>query len=190
SIASAPVQTDELELCIVELEGGRGTHYLFHEAEVGTSIRFKGPEGIFILPAELPEELIFICTGTGVAPFRSMIRQMAEDGRLDRSVHLIFGTRYTEGILYRAEFAALHKRFPDFKYSVALSREEKLDAANFDFPVYSGYVHQIYEAEYASPAPGRRFYLCGWSNMIDEATKRLIDELGYAQNQVVYELYG
>ena len=59
---------------IVKLEGGLGTTYLFEEAKVGTEIKFKKPAGVFTLPADVSDKnLVFICTGTGVAPFRSMV---------------------------------------------------------------------------------------------------------------------
>ncbi|MEL7220815.1 MAG: FAD-dependent oxidoreductase [Bacteroidota bacterium] len=190
SIASSPSLKDQLELCIVELEGGRASTYLFKEAREGTTIRFKGPEGMFVLPEEIQHELVFICTGTGVAPFRSMIADLVENNKLTQPIHLIFGTRYAEGVLYQDEFAALARSNPNFKYSVTLSREKNIDDLNFDFPVYSGYVHQVYEQEYGQHRDDIRFYLCGWSNMIDEAIQRLTENLGYNKEQVIHELYG
>jgi ferredoxin-NADP reductase len=191
SIASAPATAAEgIELCIVHLDGGRATQYLFEETEVGTPIRFKGPEGVFTLPEEVSHELVFVCTGTGVAPFRSMIFDLVNRNQLNQPVHLIFGTRYAEGLLYRDEFAALAQSHPLFSYSVALSREENIDPAAFSFPVHRGYVHQIYTQHYATPDSQRRFYLCGWSNMIDEARQHLTEDLGYGVEQVIYELYG
>jgi CDP-4-dehydro-6-deoxyglucose reductase len=190
SIASAPTATGQLELCIVQLEGGKASSYLFEEAKIGTTIRFKGPEGMFVLPAEIKQDLVFICTGTGVAPFRSMILDLVERSVPHQQIHLIFGTRYAEGILYQEEFAELAKKHPSFKYSVALSREEEVANLGFDFPVYAGYVHQIYEAEYGDLRDDVRFYLCGWSSMIDEATERLTQNMGYPKEQVIFELYG
>ncbi|MEM1214796.1 MAG: FAD-dependent oxidoreductase [Bacteroidota bacterium] len=187
SIASAPGEA--LELCIVQLDGGRGTQYLFEEAEVGTSLRFKGPDGMFTLPETVTQDLVFICTGTGVAPFRSMLKDLLASGRPHGELHLIFGTRRAEGILYQKEFQELAAAYPQFHYYVALSREADLDPAAFPFPVYQGYVHQIYEQLFGTPNENRRFYLCGWSNMVDQAQARLL-ELGYAPQQVVVELYG
>ena len=73
SIASAPDGTNTIELVIVLLEGGAGTNYLFNEAKVGTSFPLRGPQGKFTLPAPIEKDLYFICTGTGIAPFRSMV---------------------------------------------------------------------------------------------------------------------
>jgi len=183
SLASNPNDKGDLELCIVKLEGGLASEYLFEKATIGTPIKFKGPAGAFTLP-ETPTEgtLVFICTGTGIAPFRSMLKKMEADEQLNRPVHLIFGTRTEEGILYRKEMEALAARHPNFTYSVALSRESAAGCQK-------GYVHPIYQDAYATVRPDLHFYICGWSNMVDEAVATL-EEMGYAKEQVHYELYG
>ena len=53
-----------------------------------------------------------------------------------------------------------------------------------------GHVHQVYLEKYADVQPDRRFYLCGWSNMIDEAVANLLVKIGYDRRQIIYELYG
>ena len=187
SIANAPDNSNTIELCIVKLEGGSGTDYLFNEVKLGSLLRFKGPDGMFVLPSDLDQELVLLCTGTGVAPFRSMIQHVHQQGLDYRSIHLIYGTRYSEGILYRDEFLKLAEEESRFEYSVALSRDrpdEKLDWQQ------SGYIHPIYLERYAKVNPNRIFLICGWSKMIDEAVANLIIKLGYDKTQVKYELYG
>jgi CDP-4-dehydro-6-deoxyglucose reductase len=183
SIANAPDGTNVLEFCIVLLEGGAATEYLFNEAKVGTPIRFKGPSGGFVLPEKIETDLVMICTGTGVAPFRSMIHDLINQGKKIKNIHLIFGTRYEEGILYREELEKLAAEHSSIQYSIALSREE-------DWAGHRGYVHPIYMEAYKAPRKDLDFYICGWSNMIDEAVENLILKLGYDKSQVHYELYG
>jgi CDP-4-dehydro-6-deoxyglucose reductase len=185
SIASPPNGTNEAELCIVRLPGGRGTRFLFEEASAGTEVLTKEPGGVFTLPEHpLDYDVVMICTGTGVAPFRSMLRQRL--ARETRDFHLIFGCRTPSDLLYRDEFERMAEEFPHFTYTAALSREPLPDAP---FATVTGYVHQVYESEYATPRPDIRFYLCGWSQMVDEAKERLL-ALGYGEEQVVLELYG
>lgn len=190
SIANAPNGNNQLEFCIVNLDGGAATNYLFNEVKVGSPIRFKGPDGTFTLPEPLDKDLVLICTGTGVAPFRSMIWDLFLHNKPHRDIHLIFGTRHADGILYRDEFERLQREMPGFRYSVALSREADLRPEDVPFEVVSGYVHQIYLRHYRQVRPDLDFYLCGWSNMIDDAVAHLIVELGYDKKQVHYELYG
>lgn len=191
SIANAPAPDSRvLEFCIVHLEGGAASRYLFEEAAVGTAIRFKGPDGNFCLPDTITSDLVFICTGTGIAPFRSMVQDIYMRQAEHQRIHLIFGTRYADGILYRKEMEQLCRDIPGFSYSVALSKQEQIDAAAYPFDIYKGYVHQIYLQQYAHVRPDVHFYLCGWSNMIDDAVANLIVKLGYDRTQVHYELYG
>lgn len=185
SIASTPDDTNEAELCIVQLPGGKGTSYLFEEAEVGAEVLTKEPGGVFTLPeGPLDYDVVMICTGTGVAPFRSMLKQRL--GHETRHFHLIYGCRTPADLLYREEFEAMMEEFPNFTYTVTLSRESATDT---EFEALDGYVHQVYERDYATPRPDLHFYLCGWSQMVDEARERLLG-MGYGEGQVVLELYG
>lgn len=187
SIANQPGEDNILEFTITHM-GGDGTNYLFEEVAEGTQISFKGPGGVFFLPENITYDLVFICTGTGVAPFRSMILDLLEKNKTHQNIHLIFGTRYASGILYQDEFEALQKDYPEFRYSVALSREETLPEVPFE--ISKGYVHEIYRQHYKDNTNNTRFYLCGWTNMVDQASEILKTELGCDDSQVVYELYG
>ncbi len=190
SIANAPNNKGELEFCIVQMEGGAATAYLFDEVKEGTNIKFKGPDGTFTLPDTVEKDLVFICTGTGVAPFRSMIWDLYNYNKPYKNIHLIFGTRYADGILYRQEFEELQQKMPRFRYSVALSREENLRPSDFSFEIVKGYVHQLYLAHYNNTRSDVDFYICGWSNMIDDAVANLLLKLQYDKSQIHYELYG
>jgi phenol/toluene 2-monooxygenase (NADH) P5/A5 len=190
SISNAPDGTNVLELCIVHLEGGLASGYFFNEVKEGTTLRFKGPDGMFVLPGKIEKDLVFICTGTGVAPFRSMLHDLQKQDKPHKNIHLIFGTRHQEGILYRNDFEELVGKMPVFSYSVALSREETLPQGGLLFDTYKGYVHQVYLEKYAMARFDVQFYLCGWTKMIDEAVANLVAKLGYDRTQVKYELYG
>ena len=187
SIANAPNTEGgrELEFCIVKAENSTGgSKFFFEEAAIGTLIRFKGPDGTFTLKQPLDNrDLVFICTGTGVAPFRSMIWDIYNHQIPYKSIHLIFGTRYEKDILYRTEFEELEKKLPNFRYDVVLSREP-------NWKGWKGYVHEIYMHEYYEKRPDVDFYICGWSNMIDDVVAKLMVDLGYDKSQIHYELYG
>jgi CDP-4-dehydro-6-deoxyglucose reductase len=186
SIANAPGE-GSYELCIVHMPGGRATGYFFDEVNVGTTIRYKAPEGQFLLPEEqLEKTVVLICTGTGIAPFRSMLRDIDRRDLDFHRIHLIFGARFASAMLYHDEWLDFARRHSNFTYSIALSREE---GALPDHAV-KGYVHQIYQKLYAAGDPDIRFYLCGWSGMIDEAMVHLVEEMGFDRRQVIFELYG
>jgi CDP-4-dehydro-6-deoxyglucose reductase len=190
SIASAPNSTNIIELVIVLLEGGAGTNYLFNNAKVGTSFPLRGPQGKFTLPTTIEKDLYFICTGTGIAPFRSMVNYIHEHQLTHEKIHLIFGCRLFGDSLYEAELKALEKELTNFHHYPCFSREDNIPDGK-----YKGYVHNVYEDIVAKAKasqgdlPPAHFYLCGWKNMIDEAKQRIV-ALGYDKKDIHLELYG
>jgi len=179
SIASWPDGTNVVELVIVLLEGGLGTNYLFNKIDVGSDLTLRGPQGVFTLDDEdLKKEIFMICTGTGIAPFRSMAHYIKLHNVPHNKLHLIFGTRKKSDLLYYEEMKNL--QLENFHYIPTLSREE--------WDGRKGYVHAIYEELCASKQPAL-FLLCGWKVMIDEAKKRIL-ALGYDKKSIHQELYG
>ncbi len=185
SIASAPNNNNEFELVIVYLEGGLGTTYLFNHVEVGTTLTMRGPQGVFVLPKPITTDLYFICTGTGVAPFRSMLLDIHHKKIPHQQMHLLFGCRKFTDSLYGAEFKTLEAAEPNFFYHPSYSRETEMREN-----VHLGYVHETYKKLLASGASkDAHFFICGWKNMVDEARATLAD-LGIPKTQIHFELYG
>lgn len=180
SIASWPNGTNEIELVIVLLESGQGTPYLFNDVQVGTEIMLRGPMGVFTLPETIDKDLFFICTGTGIAPFRSMLNYIKLHNIPHKNLYLIFGCRHQCNLLYYDEMRKLEQEIPGFHYLPTLSREE--------WEGRKGYVHDIYE-ELIKERPPADFMLCGWKNMIDEAKQRIL-AMGYDRKSIHQELYG
>ena len=185
SIASAPNGANEFELVIVHLEGGLGTTYLFNEVSVGSVLKLRGPQGVFVLPKAITTDLYFICTGTGVAPFRSMIFDIHQKQTPHHHIHLLFGCRQYTDCLYGHEFKALEALEKNFYYHPSFSRETEIrEGAN------QGYVHATYKKLLdAGASKDAQFYICGWKDMVDEARETLA-ELGIPKNQIHFELYG
>ena len=183
SIANAPTDENYLELCVSKIEDGLGSTYLVDTLNVGDTLKFKGPEGTFILGDDNPNEIIMICTGTGVVPFRSILMDKLYRNQFNQKIHLIFGTRNKENILFQQDFESIKAKFPSFDYTIVLSRESDWEGAK-------GHVHNVYMEKYATKTEQRQFYLCGWSKMIDEAVVNIFLKLGYSRNQIIFELYG
>ena len=190
SIASWPDGSNVFELLIVILEGGAGSTYLFNEVKVGSELVFRGPQGGFILPVNIERDLFFICTGTGIAPFRSMVNYIKLHNVAHQNLYLIFGCRTKQDLLYYDEMKALEKELDNFHYMPTLSRE--------DWEGHKGYVHDLYEAicqtnnracKDLNDLKPASFYLCGWKFMIDDARKK-IAALGYDRKAIHLESYG
>lgn len=184
SIASAPDGTNIIELVIVLLEDGAGTRYLFNEVSVGHELLLRGPQGVFTLPEHLDKDMFLICTGTGVAPFRSMVHYIHQHRIPHKHIHLIFGCRTLGDCLYGPELTALAAQEPGFHYHAVFSRETSVHEG-----AHTGYVHGVYEDLLSVNRPPANFFLCGWKNMVDEAKQRII-ALGYEKQDIHLELYG
>jgi CDP-4-dehydro-6-deoxyglucose reductase len=139
--------------------------------------------GVFTLPETLDKDLYLICTGTGIAPFRSMVHWIHQHKIAHKNIHLIFGCRKLSDQLYGSELKTLEVQENNFYYHPVFSREDAVpDGA------HKGYVHAVYEQLLAAKNPSQ-FYLCGWKNMIDEAKQRIM-AAGYDKKDIHLEIYG
>lgn len=183
SIASWPDETNTIELVIVLLEGGTGTTYLFNEVKEGAELTLRGPQGVFTLPETIDRNLFFICTGTGIAPFRSMVHHIKRHNIAHKDIYLLFGCRLLCDTLYGGELRELQNELGGFYYMPTYSREKDAEELR------KGYVHAVYEEVLQHEKKPAYFYLCGWKQMIDEAKQRIL-ALGYDKKDIHLELYG
>lgn len=180
SIASMPDGGNVIELLIVHVEGGAASKYIFDEIKTGSSLTLRGPQGIFVLPEHAGKELYLICTGTGIAPFRSMLHYIRQHNITHPSINLLFGTRTQSDLLYYDEMKSLESSITGFSYHPVLSRE--------NWNGHTGYVHNVYESLVQQRQPAS-FMLCGWREMVDEARERIL-KMGYDKKDIHLEIYG
>ncbi|MCA9771073.1 MAG: hypothetical protein KC466_01615 [Myxococcales bacterium] len=130
SIASSPAQRDVLEFLIVLVHGGTLTPTMFNKkagAKIGATWWYMKPVGNFHLGRTQKKNLFMIGTGTGVAPFHSMVKSLIEQGTIgEYRIICANGVRWTEGLGYRADFEAWQRKYPDnVLYLPTISRPEK-----------------------------------------------------------------
>lgn len=96
------------------------------DLEAGETIRMTGPVGRhFVLPEDFASrDIIFCATGTGIAPYRGMLKEMFDAGYAGQ-VALYFGVQYHDVVLYDDEFKAYQSARSNFRYITAISREDK-----------------------------------------------------------------
>ncbi len=182
SIASAPNQTSQFELVIVLNPPGAGTPFMWDHFKVGSKVMCAGPLGKFILPESINQDLCFICTGTGIAPLRSMLMHILDQNIEFQRIYFIFGARTKADLLYQKELTEIASLHPSIYFLPVLSRETP---DTWEGKI--GYVHQVYE-EIFSDGHSANFFICGWSAMLKEARERLA-LLGYQKDQIHFERY-
>jgi ferredoxin--NADP+ reductase len=110
---------------------------------VGDTVRITGPNGRhFLLPGDFHQrDLIFVATGTGIAPYRGMLKEMFNEG-YEGQVFLFFGVKYADTVLYDDEFRSYLDR-ENFHYVTALSREGEANPFPNEVPTPGNkmYVH-------------------------------------------------
>lgn len=179
SIASPPHLQDGFELCVNRVPGGFGSNFLC-DLKPGTKLQCIGPYGVFVLKEPLQNDPVFIATGTGIAPMKSMLDTIWEK-KLDggRTIWLFFGARTHEYLIYHNEFMKMTQEHPNFKYHPIISRDE-------NWPGLKGHVQDHFEA-IADPA-GKEAYICGLTIMVSDVRKKLA-EMGYPKERVYFENY-
>ena len=176
SIASPPHEPTEIELCIQHVEGGAASTYLWKLKE-GDSISVSGPHGNFTLKEPLEYDPIFMATGTGVAPFRSMIRYLIHVN-FTRDVWLLFGTRYDHGVLYESEFRSLANLRHNFHYIPTVSRPKEWRGD-------TGHIQQTFQ-KYITEMATKEIYVCGWLEIVKAICKDL-EVAGVPKEKLHYE---
>jgi CDP-4-dehydro-6-deoxyglucose reductase len=183
SIANISNRENILEFGIGHIEDGAASEYFFSLMKIGDHIKFKGPDGAFLLPKNLDRPIVMIATGTGVVPFVSMIRKIRQDDLSFKNIHLIYGCRHKKDILYRDELETFSNTHPNFILDIVLSQEN-------DWSGHRGHVHEVYQSNYTEKEDQTLYLLCGWSAMIDEAMANLFPKVVSPPSQIKYELYG
>ena len=181
SIASPPSENAHFAFCLNRVQDGFMSNYLCG-LEEGARIVFQGPFGDFILRPPLRDTL-FIATGTGIAPFRSMLHWLfAEDDRhYGRQFWLLFGARREQDIYYREEFERLAAEHANFHFLPTLSR------GSAEWNGMRGYV-QEHLAETIGARTDMHAYICGLDRMV-KANRELLKSLGWDRTSIRYEKY-
>lgn len=164
SLANADFSNKSLELHVRAVDGGLFSEYWFSNAKVNDLLRLNGPLGTFFLRDTGNKDLVFLATGTGIAPVKAMLESLSglTSERKPRSVTVFWGGRKLNDLYVDlSEFAT------EFKYVPVLSRPDPEWAGE------RGYVQKVLlsqRVEFANCV----VYACGSDAMIHSAKEALV----------------
>lgn len=178
SLCSPPSKKGEVELCADVSPGGEGSRFI-EQLATGDVFRFRGPFGVFVLPEQAPEGLLFVATGAGIAPIRSMISDLLSRPAVP-TLRLLFGNRSADAILYDSEFRELARRGTAFQYIPTLSEPPS---------TWTGERGRVTDALSRWPElPRSPIYICGSPAMVDDV-RRVLRARGVPEENVHFEKF-
>lgn len=184
SIASAPDGTSGLTIAVTRVADGPGSQFL-HDLPIGGVIRAIGPQGFFTRSGKHPA--LFVGTGTGVTPLRSMILDALARGD-DSPLTLLFGIRRPEDRLYAEELFALAAKHPNLRVEHTLSRAPEGWSGRTGY--VQSHIPELW-ADLQAKAPGAspHAYVCGLERMVGAVRELLRKQLGVDRKSVHTERY-
>jgi ferredoxin-NADP reductase len=184
SISSSADDTSEYEFFIRLVEGGAFTELLW-KCSLGDAINIKGAKGKFLLQDD-GRTAVFVASGTGLAPFMSMLDTLRDRGQT-RDILLLHGVSHEHDLAWRAELEGLAAAGFPIRYAGTISRPQSA-------PNWTGLTGRVeavvgpqLDAHGLTPA-NATIYLCGNPDMIT-AVEELALSRGFPPEQIRKELY-
>jgi ferredoxin-NADP reductase len=180
SIASAP-EDEHLVLTVERLDDGEVSPYLFDVLDIGDELELRGPiGGFFVWSTPLGGPLLLIAGGSGVVPFRSILRHRAAT-ESTVATRLLYSARSMSDVIYREEFT----RLGDVSVVLTLTREWPAEWTGYRRRVDMELLREVAWA----PADAPLVYICGPSAFVESAANALVD-LGHDAARIRTERFG
>lgn len=184
SLANAPHDDDLLQLHVRNYRGGTFAEHVFTRMKERDILRFEGPFGTFFLREDSKKPVIFVASGTGFAPVKSILEHVfrGENGRNPstngRQITLYWGSR-TKADLYMPDLAERWQReHNNFTFIPVLS--EPLPNDNWNGR--TGLVHQAVLQDFGDLS-GFQVYACGAPAMVEAAHGDLTSSRGLPEDE-------
>ena len=182
SIASAP-EDDRLVLTVERLEEGEVSPYLFDVLTVGDDLELRGPiGGYFVWTPALGGPILLIAGGSGVVPFRSMLRHRTAT-QTAIPAKLLYSARSIGDVIYREELTRLATNGTDV--ALTLTREWPHEWTGYRRRIDMELLREIAW----TPAERPLMYVCGPSGFVESAANALV-ALGHDAERIRTERFG
>jgi ferredoxin-NADP reductase len=172
-----------LELTIRDKLDGFVAPYLLNEIQVGDELETTGPAGTFYHePLIDGDELVFLAGGSGITPFMSIIRDAAQRD-CPLTIHLLYGSRVPDDVIYGEELAELAAERTFLRYTLVVSEPPA------GYEGRAGFLTADLIRQQIGDGTGKTFYVCG-PNVMYGFCLDALTELGVPRHKIKRELYG
>ena len=183
SISSQPNQRGYYDITVKRVPDGLISNFLLDDIKKGDELVSSGPAGNFYFnPLIHRKSIVCLAGGSGITPFMSMIRQIV-DCNLDRSVHLFYGNRSLEDVIFHDELLKLSKHFENIQYVPVIEEPAA------EYGGACGFMTGQLIREIIGEIDDKSFFICGPGGMYDFCLPEL-EALGIPRRRIRREMYG
>lgn len=184
SIVSTPDLTHGITLVAEMIDGGKGSEF-WRATQVGEEVEILGPLGRFTVAGdtEIRERLLFVATGAGITPIKSMIEDLLINKHDTRPMRLHWGLRSEQDMFWFDNFGRLAEMHPNFVFDQVLSRPSEAWA------LCSGHVQDCLKRDFAEQGLGEwEVYVCGAPKTVEVVAEE-IAALGTTPEHIHHEKF-
>jgi stearoyl-CoA 9-desaturase NADPH oxidoreductase len=161
SLSSPPQRPDGcITITVKAARTGLVSPYLVHRITPGSIVRLTTAEGDFVLPDELPAQLLFLTAGSGITPVAAILHDLATRGQMPDTV-LVHSAPTPEDVIFGGELRAMAARFAGLRL---YERHTRLAARR-------GRLTMSGLARICPDWRARRTWACGPTGMLEDAER-------------------
>jgi ferredoxin-NADP reductase len=183
SIASPPNQTGYYDITVKRVDDGFVSSYMLDDVKTGDTFESTSPSGNFYYnPLVHGNDLVFLAGGSGVTPLMSMLRETV-DKRFERKIHLIYGNKFPDDIIYSDELNEISAQCENIKVSYVISDPPD------GYEGLTGLIGADLIVDLINDIQNKTFFICGPEAMYSYCMEELA-KLGVKGKKIRKEVYG
>lgn len=183
AMSSSPTERNYYDLTVKKAQGGFVSHYLVDEICIGQEILTSGPMGSFHHnPLFHGNDLVFLAGGSGIAPARSMIKNII-DKNLDQKMHIFYSNSYEDDVIFADEIRGYAEQNENITLTEIVSRPSEA------YEGLSGRITKEFVREHLSELENKMYYICG-PTPFNENCANILKQLGVKERRMLVELNG
>ncbi|MDT8273156.1 MAG: FAD-binding oxidoreductase, partial [Desulfomonilia bacterium] len=183
SISSSPTQAGYYDLTLRRTQDGFVSNYLLDEVTVGDTFESSSPAGTFTYnPLFHGTDLVFLAGGSGITPFMSMIREVADRG-LKRNIQLVYGSQSPDDVIFGRELEEIARTHGNISFDVVISEPPA------GYTGCTGFLSASCIRDCIGEIGNKMFYLCGPEAMYTFCEAEL-EGLGIKKRRIRKEVFG